>query len=55
VHSTKGDLVLDLVKKVGGTSYISGAPGLSYLPLTRSYRLGSDTRVNYLMACRKSR
>jgi 2-polyprenyl-6-hydroxyphenyl methylase/3-demethylubiquinone-9 3-methyltransferase len=28
--------------------------GLSYLPLTRSYRLGSDTRVNYLMACRKS-
>jgi 2-polyprenyl-6-hydroxyphenyl methylase/3-demethylubiquinone-9 3-methyltransferase len=29
--------------------------GLSYLPLTRSYRLGSDTRVNYLMACRKSR
>ena len=29
--------------------------GLSYLPLSRSYRLGSDTRVNYLMACRKSR
>ena len=33
VHSAKGQLVLDLVKKVGGTSYISGAPGLSYLPL----------------------
>jgi 2-polyprenyl-6-hydroxyphenyl methylase/3-demethylubiquinone-9 3-methyltransferase len=29
--------------------------GMSYLPLSRSYRLGSDTRVNYLMACRKSR
>jgi len=27
--------------------------GLSYLPLTRTYRLGEDTRVNYLMACRK--
>ncbi len=28
--------------------------GMSYLPLSRTYRLGSDTRVNYLMACRKS-
>jgi len=28
--------------------------GMSYLPLSRQYRLGSDTRVNYLMACRKS-
>jgi 2-polyprenyl-6-hydroxyphenyl methylase/3-demethylubiquinone-9 3-methyltransferase len=27
--------------------------GMSYLPLSRQYRLGSDTRVNYLMACRK--
>jgi 2-polyprenyl-6-hydroxyphenyl methylase / 3-demethylubiquinone-9 3-methyltransferase len=28
--------------------------GMSYLPLSRSYRLGADTRVNYLMACKKS-
>lgn len=35
VRSAKGQLVLDLVKKVGGTSYISGGPGLSYLPLER--------------------
>ena len=28
--------------------------GLSYNPLTRRYRLGDDTDVNYLMACRKS-
>ena len=45
VHSTKGDLVLDLVKSVGGTSYISGAPGLSYLPLERFRREGVDVMV----------
>lgn len=28
--------------------------GMSYQPLSRTYRLGADTRVNYLMACRKS-
>jgi len=27
--------------------------GMSYQPLTRTYRLGTDTGVNYLMACRK--
>jgi 2-polyprenyl-6-hydroxyphenyl methylase/3-demethylubiquinone-9 3-methyltransferase len=27
--------------------------GMSYQPLGRTYRLGADTRVNYLMACRK--
>jgi len=28
--------------------------GMSYHPLTRVYRLGADTQVNYLMACRKA-
>jgi 2-polyprenyl-6-hydroxyphenyl methylase / 3-demethylubiquinone-9 3-methyltransferase len=27
--------------------------GLEYNPITRRYRLSSDTRVNYLLACRK--
>jgi 2-polyprenyl-6-hydroxyphenyl methylase/3-demethylubiquinone-9 3-methyltransferase len=27
--------------------------GMSYQPVSRAYRLGTDTRVNYLMACRK--
>ncbi len=27
--------------------------GLTYNPLTQAFRLGSDTDVNYLMACRK--
>jgi hypothetical protein len=45
VHSTKGDLVLDLVKEVGGTSYISGGPGLSYLPLERFRQEGVDVKV----------
>ena len=45
VYSAKGDLVLDLVKQVGGTSYISGAPGLSYLPLERFRREGVDVLV----------
>jgi WbqC-like protein family len=40
MRSAKGDLVLDLVKEVGGTSYISGGPGLSYLPLERFRRAG---------------
>jgi 2-polyprenyl-6-hydroxyphenyl methylase/3-demethylubiquinone-9 3-methyltransferase len=28
--------------------------GLEYNPLTRRYRLGADTSVNYLVACRKA-
>jgi 2-polyprenyl-6-hydroxyphenyl methylase / 3-demethylubiquinone-9 3-methyltransferase len=28
--------------------------GMSYRPLGRTYVLGADTRVNYLMACRKT-
>jgi 2-polyprenyl-6-hydroxyphenyl methylase / 3-demethylubiquinone-9 3-methyltransferase len=28
--------------------------GMSYQPLGRTYRLGADARVNYLMACRRS-
>jgi WbqC-like protein family len=42
VHSAKGQLVLDLVKNVGGTSYISGGPGLSYLPLEHFRQKGVD-------------
>jgi hypothetical protein len=45
VHSTKGELVLDLVKKVGGTSYITGRPGLSYLPLDRFRKEGVEVVV----------
>jgi hypothetical protein len=45
VHSTKGELVLDLVKKVGGTSYISGGPGVSYLPLELFRQEGVDVVV----------
>jgi len=28
--------------------------GMNYRPITRTYRLGADASVNYLMACRKS-
>lgn len=45
VHSAKGQLVLDLVKKVGGTSYISGGPGLSYLPLECFRQAGVEVAV----------
>lgn len=45
VHSAKGQLVLDLVKEVGGTSYLSGRPGLSYLPLERFRQEGVDVLV----------
>jgi WbqC-like protein family len=33
--SSKGDLILDLVRAVGGTSYLTGAPGAKYLPISR--------------------
>jgi hypothetical protein len=45
VRSAKGQLVLDLVKSVGGTSYITGEPGLSYLPLERFQQEGVDVVV----------
>jgi len=45
VHSAKGHLVLDLVKAVGGTSYISGEPGVSYLPLERFRQEGVEVMV----------
>ena len=32
---------------------LQASRGLSYNPLTRRYRLGSDTSVNYLLACRR--
>lgn len=32
---------------------LHSAKGLSYNPLTQRYRLGSDTDVNYLIACRR--
>ncbi len=31
----------------------SDTRGIEYNPITRRYRLSADTRVNYLMACRK--
>ncbi|GEM_PF-4026462 len=45
VRSAKGDLVLDLVKEVGGTCYISGGPGVSYLPLDRFRAEGIEVAV----------
>lgn len=38
--SAKGELVLDLVKEVGGDTYISGQPGMTYLPLDKFERSG---------------
>lgn len=32
---------------------LQGAKGLTFNPLTQRYKLGSDTDVNYLMACRR--
>ena len=32
---------------------LAATRGLTYNPLTRRYRLGADTSVNYLIACRK--
>ena len=32
---------------------LHASKGLSYNPLTQTYKLGSDTDVNYLLACRK--
>jgi 2-polyprenyl-6-hydroxyphenyl methylase/3-demethylubiquinone-9 3-methyltransferase len=32
---------------------LHSSKGLSYNPLTQAYKLGSDTDVNYLLACRK--
>ena len=45
VGSAKGDLVLDLVKAVGGSSYLCGKPGLSYLPVERFRRAGVEIAV----------
>jgi hypothetical protein len=42
VRSTKGDLVLDLVKAVGGTTYLSGSPGTAYLPQERFAEAGVE-------------
>jgi len=33
---------------------VSAITGLSYNPLTKSYSLGDDVKVNYLMHCRKA-
>jgi 2-polyprenyl-6-hydroxyphenyl methylase/3-demethylubiquinone-9 3-methyltransferase len=30
-----------------------GSKGLSYNPMTQRYSLGSDTGVNYLLACQR--
>lgn len=31
-NSAKGELILDMVREVGGTAYIAGGPGATYLP-----------------------
>lgn len=33
---------------------VIGTRGLEYNPITRRYKLGQDTSVNYLLACRKA-
>lgn len=33
---------------------LEGSRGMQYNPLTRRYRLADDTRVNYLLACRRA-
>jgi hypothetical protein len=43
--SVKGDLVLELVQAVGGTSYLTGAPGLAYLPVERFAQRGIEIVV----------
>ena len=45
IDSVKGDLVLDLVQAVGGTSYLTGEPGLAYLPVDRFAERGIDLIV----------
>jgi len=45
VDSVKGDLVLELVQAVGGTSYLTGAPGLAYLPVDRFAERGIEVVV----------
>lgn len=45
LSSTKGELVLDLVKAVGGRVYLSGAPGAAYLPRARFEEAGVTVEV----------
>jgi hypothetical protein len=45
VSSSKGQLVLDLVRAVGGSVYISGGPGASYLPQEEFARAGVAVEV----------
>lgn len=44
-QSAKGDLVLELVEAVGGTSYICGEPGVSYLPVEKFEAAGVEIVV----------
>jgi hypothetical protein len=50
VESSKGELVLDLVREVGGDVYISGAPGLTYLPVDDFRRAGVHIAVQDWLA-----
>jgi hypothetical protein len=43
--STRGQLVLDLVKAVGGGVYLSGGPGAAYLPRDRFEAAGVGVEV----------
>jgi WbqC-like protein family len=40
INSSKGDLVLDLVQAMGGTTYLTGAPSVDYLPMDRFTEAG---------------
>lgn len=45
VRASKGELVLETVQAVRGTSYICGAPGTTYLPLHDFAAAGIEVRV----------
>ncbi len=45
VAASKGQLVLELVQAVGGTSYVCGGPGVTYLPLEKFSAAGVDVLV----------
>lgn len=40
IRSRKGDLMLDIVKSLGGTEYLTGGPGADYLPKNKFRQAG---------------
>jgi hypothetical protein len=45
LSTSKGELVLDIVQQVGGTHYLSGLPGMSYLPVSEFEQAGVAIEV----------